>query len=286
MKTIIITGATSGIGLETAKLLAQDGFHVIGIGRNQERCAQAVQSIGTAAPQVTPVYFTADLMQQREVNRIAAELTTYISENCDGKLYALINNAGCARGYYMTTEDGYEQQFALNYLAGFLLTYRLLPLLKNAHGRIIMTGSQSHKGIKVHWDDVMLSRRYNPLTAYKQSKLCDILFAKGLNDRYSNTGIRAYTVDPGLVRTDIGNKDAGGLVSLIWSLRKRGGVSPKVPAKTYAFLCKQEQAPDGLYYYLCKERAYSKQVTHQNAERLFALSEQLCGISYKEEVIQ
>lgn len=63
-------------------------------------------------------------------------------------------------GYYMTTEDGYEQQFVLNYLAGFLLTYRLLPLLKNANGRVIMTGSRSHRGIRVRWNDVMLTHRW------------------------------------------------------------------------------------------------------------------------------
>ena len=282
MKTIVITGATSGIGLETAKLLAQSGFQIIGIGRSAAHCDEAKKAIRAATPQSAPVYFTADLMQQREVNRVAAELTEYIEKNCDGKLFALINNAGCARGYYMTTEDGYEQQFALNYLAGFLLTYWLLPLLKNANGRVIMTGSKSHKGIKVHWDDVMLTHRYGPLTAYKQSKLCDILFAKGLNDRYAGA-IHAYTVDPGLVRTNIGNKDAGGLVNFVWSLRKLGGVRPEIPAQTYAFLCKEESAPDGLYYYLCKKRAYSKEVTSQNADRLFALSQRLCGITYGKE---
>lgn len=283
MKTIVITGATSGIGLETARQLAQSGFRVIGVGRSEAHCAQAAEEIRAAAPQSEPIYFTADLMQQREVDRVAAELTDYICKDCGGELYALINNAGCARGYYMTTEDGYEQQFALNYLAGFLLTYRLLPLLEAANGRVIMTSSRSHKGIKVHWDEVMFSHRYGPLTAYKQSKLCDILFAKGLNDRYAGCGIHAYAVDPGLVRTNIGNKDAGGLVSFVWSLRKRGGVKPEIPAQTYAFLCKEESAPDGLYYYLCRKRTYSKEVTSQNADRLFALSERLCGISYGKE---
>lgn len=186
-------------------------------------------------------------------------------------------------GYYMTTEDGYEQQFVLNYLAGFLLTYRLLPLLKNANGRVIMTGSRSHRGIRIRWNDVMLTHRYGPLTAYKQSKLCVLLFAKGLNERCAGDGVRAYVVDPGLVRTDIGNKDAGGLVDLVWSLRKRCGVSPAAPAETYAFFCDPANTPEGLYYHLCRERAYSRQVTDQNADRLFALSERLCGVSYGKE---
>ena len=281
MKTIVITGATSGIGFETAKLLATKSFRIIGIGRNETRCTRAKAAILAAVPDAEVTYFTADLMQQREVNHVAAVLTDYIISSCGGQLFALINNAGCARGRYMTTEDGYEQQFALNYLAGFLLTYRLLPLLRAANGRVIMTGSQSHKGSRVHWNDVMLSRHYNPLTAYKQSKLCSTLFAKGLNDRFAKLGVHAYVVDPGLVRTDIGNKDAGGLVNLVWSLRKLGGISPEIPARTYACLCEAQDAPSGLYYYLCRERAYSCKVTRENADRLFALSEQLCGISYK-----
>ena len=281
MKTIVITGATSGIGFETAKLLAAKSFRIIGIGRNETRCTRAKAAILAAVPDAEVTYFTADLMQQREVNHVAALLTDYIISSCGGQLFALINNAGCARGRYMTTEDGYEQQFALNYLAGFLLTYRLLPLLRAANGRVIMTGSQSHKGSRVHWNDVMLSRHYNPLTAYKQSKLCSNLFAKGLNDRFAQLGVHAYVVDPGLVRTDIGNKDAGGLVNLVWSLRKLGGISPEIPARTYACLCEAQDAPSGLYYYLCRERAYSCKVTRENADRLFALSEQLCGISYK-----
>ena len=281
MKTIVITGATSGIGFETAKLLAAKGFRIIGIGRSEQRCTRAKTAILAAAPEAEVSYFTADLMQQREVNHIAAVLTDYIVSDCGGQLFALINNAGCARGRYMTTEDGYEQQFALNYLSAFLLTYRLLPLIQAANGRVLMTGSQSHKGSRVHWNDVMLSRRYGPLTAYKQSKLCGILFAKGLNDRFEQLGVRAYVVDPGLVRTDIGNKDAGWLVNLVWSLRKLGGVSPGIPAKTYACLCEAQDAPDGLYYYLCRKRAYSRKVTRENADRLFALSERLCGISYE-----
>jgi NAD(P)-dependent dehydrogenase (short-subunit alcohol dehydrogenase family) len=101
-----------------------------------------------------------------------------------------------------------------------------------------------------------------------------------LNDRYATAGIRAYVVDPGLVNTDIGNKETGGLVNFIWSLRKRYGVPPSVPAKTFAFLCEQKIPPEGLYYCLCKEKNYSRQVTSENADRLFELSERLCDIRY------
>lgn len=280
MNTIVITGATSGIGLANARLLAEKGYRVLGVGRSQAHCDAAKQTILQENPAAEIHYFTADLMQQSEVNRVAEALSGFLQDDCEGKLYTLINNAGCARSWYTTTEDGFEQLFALNVLASFLLTHRLLPYLQSANGRVIMTGSNSHKGIKVHWEDVMLKKRYNPLTAYKQSKLCDMLFAQGLNDRFRLAGIRAYVVDPGLVHTEIGNKQTGGLVRLIWNLRKRHGVPPEVPAKTYAYLCDAKTHPAGLCYLLCKEIPYSRQVGSENADRLFSLCERLCGVKY------
>lgn len=280
MKTIIITGATSGIGLETARVFTNLGYVVIGIGHSEKNCEIAKNDIFTANSTAQIIFYHADLMQRQEMLRIAEKIKTYFDKNQSNELCALINNVGCVRSWYMTTEEGYEQQFALNHLAGFLLTYQLLPLLKKWKGKILITGSESHKGIKMRWDDVMLRRGYNPLTAYKQSKLCNMLFAKGLNDRYNSYGVRTYVVDPGLVNTDIGNKKTGGIVNLVWNLRKRYGVSPTVPAKTYAFLCEQNITPNELYYHECAAISYSKEVTTENADRLFALSERLCEISY------
>ena len=219
-------------------------------------------------------------MQQREVERIASQIIQRLHERNENRLDVLINNAGCVRSWYTTTEEGFEQQFALNHLASFLLTYRLLSQLKRAQGRVIFTGSESHKHMRMHWNDLMLTRGYNPLTAYKQSKLANILFAKGLNERYLGDGITSYVVDPGLVCTDIGCKNTGGLVDWVWSRRKKHGVPPEVPAKTYAYLCETNPAPRELYYHLCKPNNYSCQVTHENAKKLFALSEKLCGIQY------
>ena len=278
MKTVVITGASSGIGFEIARLLSKNYF-VIGIGQNKVNCDSAKDLILSENPDAKIVYFIADLIQQNEVNRVADEVAAYL-ENNNSELYGLINNAGCVRSWYTTSDEGYEQQFALNHLAGFLLTYRLLPLIIKARGRIIMTGSQSHKGIRMHWNDVMLRKRYNPLTAYKQSKLCNILFARGINDRLSDKGIIAYVVDPGLVKTDIGNKQTGGLVNFIWSIRKKHGVTPDIPAKTYEFLLEKRPEPSGLYYCLCKEKDHSSQVTSKHADKLFELSQKLCGISY------
>ena len=283
MKTIVITGATSGIGLEAARLLAGEGYRVLGIGRNKTRCQTAKESILASCPKADVRFFTADLMQQREVLRVADEVTEYIQENGGEGLHALINNAGCIRSWYMTTDEGYEQQFALNYLSAFLLTHRLFSLLRQAGGRVIFTGSGSHKHIRVCWDDLMFARHYQPLRAYKQSKLLTMLLAKGINEFHAASGVRAYVVDPGLVNTEIGNKETGGLVNLVWRLRKRHGVSPAVPAKTYAFLCNPANVPEGLYYEQTREKRCSRQVTRENAALLLSVSGKLCSVEFGKE---
>lgn len=277
MKTVVITGATSGIGFAVVKALLQHNYRVIGIGRTQDSCEAA--RIRLAELSLSGAIFLAgDLLQLRETNRLADEITCYLNETAEGRLDALINNAGGVRSWYATTEDGFEQQFALNHLAGFLLSHKLMPCLQRCNGRILFTGSASHKGIDVNWEDIMFRRHYRPFRVYKQSKLCNLLTAMILNEIYGPSGIRAYVVDPGLVRTDIGNKQTGGLVSLVWSLRKRGGKSPEVPAKTYVYLCNQVEAPDGLYYFDSHKKPCSRYATDENAHRLHALSKHLCGL--------
>lgn len=280
MKTAVITGASSGIGLAAAAELAQNGYRIIGIGHDKARCEAAKEQIAARVPAANIVFLCGDLLHQREVERTASGIAEILASENDNRLEVLINNAGCVRSWYTTTEEGYEQQFALNHLAAFLLTFRLLPQLKRAQGRVIMTGSESHKHMRMRWNDLMLTRGYNPLAAYKQSKLANILFACGLNERYRKNGILAYVVDPGLVCTEIGCKNTGGLVDWIWNMRKKHGVQPEVPAKTYAYLCETDPAPAELYYHACKPNSYSRQVTCGNANRLFAVSENLCGIAY------
>lgn len=281
MKTAVVTGATSGIGLAVMKTLLERGWRVLGIGRADERC----QAAACALPKDAQFhFFRADLMQQSEVHRAATEISAYLNEHGIEGLDALILNAGCTRSFYSTTAEGFEQQFALNFLSGVLLTRLLLPLLCKAKGRVVWTGSNSHKHARVHWEDVMLQRHYNPLTAYKQSKICSLLFSQAFNRRFVKRGVRMIVIDPGLVNTEIGCKDTGSLVRFIWNLRKRSGVSPEVPAQTYACVLGSNPAPEGLYFYNCAPARYSKYADDaERAERLFRLSETLCGISFEED---
>ncbi len=283
MKTILVTGATSGIGLAVSRALALQGHRVLGVGRTWEHCIAAKKDILAAAPGAQIAFFQADLLEQSRIWHLAGEVRAYLDTYTDGILDALINNAGGVRSQYKTTAEGYEHQFALNHLAGFLLTRLLLPCLLKQGGRVLFTGSRSHMHTRVHWRDIMFEKCYNCLSAYKQSKLCNLLFARELNRRYAGKNLHAYVVDPGLVRTDIGNKQTGGLISAFWSLRKTYGDPPDVPARTYVYICEQTPAPTGLYYYGRLPRRYSKQAKDtRTAMRLFSLSEQLCGIRYEE----
>lgn len=278
MRTVVITGATSGIGFAAAKALAASGAQVIGVGRTPETCGKAKAELLAAVPNADIVYVHGDLSSQADVNALADQIVPLLP---DGSLDALINNAGGVRSGYTTTADGYELQFALNHLAGFLLTYRLWENLKKAKGRVILTGSNSHKKTRMHWSDVMYSKHYNCLMAYKQSKLCNMLFAKELNRRFEDSGVKTFVVDPGLVNTNIGNKQTSGIVNTVWSLRKKHGDSPEYVAQTYVYLCNQMPTPYWLYYHASKPANYDKRVDNeQDARRLFELSEQLCGIHF------
>jgi len=281
MKTAIVTGATSGIGLAAVKALACEGWRVLLVGHTPEKGAPALAAIRDSFPQAEAAYFSADLMQQRQVHRLAEELIAYLNRHCGGKLDALINNAGAVSRWYTTTEEGYEQQFAVNHLSGFLLTHLLMEALIRGGGRVLITGSGSHRHCRVHWDDVMYQRRrYSLLGAYKQSKLCSLLFAAEFNRRHLAQGVRAYVVDPGLVSTDIGFKQTGGLPKLVWAMRKAQGTAPEVPAKTYAYLCAAPEGETELYYYACKPAPYDRHAKNAaDQRRLYALSEKLCGIA-------
>ncbi len=280
MKTVVVTGATSGIGLAVCGELIKNGYSIIGIGHSEENCTAAKEKLLKEYPRGTITFYWGELMQQPEVRVLADKIRTDLSKRSGGELYALILNAGCVRSWYMTTPEGYEHQFALNHLSGFLLAHELLPNLISGGGRILLTSSGSHKWMKMNWSDVMYERRYRPLMAYKQSKLCNMLFAMGFNDRFADQSLCAYGVDPGLVRTDIGNKKTGGIVDFVWKRRKKHGVDPSVPAQIYVDLLKQETRAGGLYYSIKGRMPYSREVTRRNADRLFELSEKLCKIKF------
>lgn len=285
-KIIVITGATSGIGLATAKELAGRGAYVIGTGRSKERCIKAEEEIRHIYPHARLHYLTADLSSLSEVKRLAADIYEKLSADGMAHIDVLINSAGTVSSWYISTVDGFELQFAVNHLAPFRLTYELLPLLQQSQeGTVIVVSSGSHYRTRIHWKDVLLRKHYNCLLAYKQSKLANVLFATELNRRLkkSESSIRAFAADPGLVNTEIGLKGTGGIVKKVWKMRSSKGTPAEQPALAISFLAAEPTARQTceVYWKDCKPLKPSRYSQLEEAgARLWDLSERMCGIKY------
>ena len=284
-KTIVVTGATSGIGRAAVRELAGRGAWVLGVGRSPVRCREARDAILVEHPDARLAFAVADLSSQRQVRKLACEIRERVLAEGGGKIDVLINNAGVVPGWYTATEDGYEMQFAVNHLAPFLLTYELMPLLQAApEARVVTVSSSSHRGARIRWGDIMHRRYYHCLLAYKQSKLANVLFSAELNRRLGPASrVRAYAADPGLVNTEIGQKHTSGFIEWFWRQRRRRGATPEQGAKTIVFLASDPsvRGSDAVYWKDCRPLPPSRYAQREDvAARLWSLSERLCGISW------
>jgi NAD(P)-dependent dehydrogenase (short-subunit alcohol dehydrogenase family) len=282
-KLIVITGATSGIGQAAMKSLADEGHAVIGVARNAQKALFAKQALLASYPHADIDYIYADLSAQAHVRGLAEEIQKKIVLRGFLGLDVLVNNAGAVSSWFTITEDGYEMQFAVNHLAPFLLSYLLLPNLRNCEGsRILTVSSSSHRNTRIHWKDVMLRKNYGTLRAYKQSKLANVLFTYEFNRlNTSDSDIRAYAVDPGLVNTTIGAKRTNGLSNRFWNRRRHKGVSSELAAETIVYLAMRQHLPAATSWYwkACGPEQPSRHAqSEESAGRLWDLSTRLCGL--------
>ncbi len=282
-KWVVLTGATSGIGLATAKALCEKGAHIIGVGRSQERCEKVKRELSERYPESTLDFLVADLSSLKNIRLLAEAVKKTLSDNGQYHLDVLINNAGTFTSWYMSTNEGFEIQFAVNHLAPFLLTHLLFSLLKNApSGKIITLSSGSHYHTKIHWKDVLFRKHYNGLLAYKQSKLANVLFTWELRKRLGKESrVHAYAADPGLVNTEMGLKSTTGIAKFVWSIRKNSGDDPSEAAESLIYLATQDSVAnaDDIYFKACKaKKANPYALKEGNALRLWELSEKMCGI--------
>ncbi len=199
-RVILVTGATSGIGKETALQLAQMGATMV-IGARSQESGEGVRKEITAASNAAVELVIGDLASLEQVRRLAAELQARFD-----RLDVLINNAGVDVGKRITTKDGFELTFAVNYLAPFLLTTTLLGLLReSAPARVLNMVSSGHHGGRLDFDDLQHERSFSGQRAYNDSKLALVLFTYELARRLKGSGVTANCVDPGFVRsTNIG----------------------------------------------------------------------------------
>ncbi len=191
----LVTGATAGIGLETARELSRLGHEVWVHGRSEASASLAVEALRADAPSAALVPVAADLASLDEVRTLAQSLR-------NAELDHVIHNAGVVMPTATATVDGFETTWAVNHLAPFLLTALLIDgLLKRAQARVITVSSSGHHSGRIHFDDVNLEGRYDHITAYCQSKLANVLFTEELARRTVGTSLVAHALDPGVIRT-------------------------------------------------------------------------------------
>jgi NAD(P)-dependent dehydrogenase (short-subunit alcohol dehydrogenase family) len=283
-KTYVITGATSGIGMATAEVLAKSDAIVIGIGRSPERCRQGETILRMETRNDQIYYLTADLSTQAGVRSAADQVNTLLDKFSIGSLDGLVNNAGTFTWWMSLTEDGIETQWALNHLSPYLLTRLLLPRLeKSPAGRVVTVSSGSHYGGRINWADPQLRRCYNGLAAYQNTKLANVLFTSELNRRLPvGSTVQAFAADPGLVHTDIGAKGTPGFVRWFWRVRSAGGVEPEVPARAIAYLLTTpglDGAKNPYWYNFAPKQPSQRALDLETARSLWKFSASQCGLT-------
>ncbi|XP_058386262.1 retinol dehydrogenase 13 isoform X3 [Diceros bicornis minor] len=200
-KTVIVTGANTGIGKQTALELAKRGGNIILACRDMEKCEAAAKDIRRETLNHHVNARHLDLASLKSIREFAAKI---IEE--EDQLHVLVNNAAVMRCPHWTTEDGFEMQFGVNYMGHFLLTNLLLDKLKaSAPSRIINLSSLAHVAGHIDFDDLNWEKRkYDTKAAYCQSKLAIVLFTKELSRQLQGTGVTVNALHPGVARTELG----------------------------------------------------------------------------------
>src|SRR5215213_3170700 len=249
-RTVLVTGATAGIGKATALGLATMGAHLAITGRDASRTEDAAREIRAASGGQVDV-FVADLSTQAEVRRLAQQILQTLS-----RIDVLINNVG---GYWNTrhvTADGLERTFAVNHLAPFLLTALLLDRLKgSAPARVVTVASNAHKLGRIDFEDLQGERSYSGARAYNQSKLANVLFSYELARRLGGSGVTANALHPGVVRTGFGGEDPAGTQRLFVPLLRPFMKSPARGASTSVHLSAATELAEVTGRYFAERKA-------------------------------
>ncbi len=245
MKTIVVTGATSGIGLAVVKALVERGDKVIAVGRTEETCKKAYDHVSHEKLD-NLTFLPCDLASQKQIRALAETIKSILG---DQGIDALINNAAAVPQKRTVTEDNIEMQFAVNHLAAFLLTHLMLPLLTKNEGRVIASGSRSHYKSHLDFDNLMLEKKYFILRAYGRSKLCNTFFTYEFNRRYISEGMIAYALDPGMVISDIARKRSKRFIAWFWDTYTKKGQQPEEVSHHYLELIDNPKHIEPPYYY-------------------------------------
>jgi NAD(P)-dependent dehydrogenase (short-subunit alcohol dehydrogenase family) len=247
-RVCLVTGASSGLGLETAAGLARAGADLILVCRDPHRGEQARQWIAREAPRAHLGLHLANFEVLDSVRALSREVLSVYPA-----VHVLINNAGKLHEVWRRTTDGFEATWQVNHLAPFLLTNLLLDrLIASAPARVVTVASAAHKGAHINFENLDACEGYSMLKAYGQSKLANIVFAFELGHRLAGRGVTSNCLHPGMVATHIGNR--GGFIGLAWEIMKPFMLTPAQGAETTLYLAGSPEVADTTGAYFIEKR--------------------------------
>jgi retinol dehydrogenase 14 len=276
MRTILITGATSGIGLECARQLAVQSSHLVLVGRNPDKLSYAKAQV-TARGVGRVDTILCDFESLASVHALADEVLAHYD-----RLEVLINNAGTVYARRTETADGHEATFAVNHLGGYLLTQRLKDLLiASAPSRIVITASNGHYAGSMDFDDIHYRRGYSILKAYSRSKLANVLYARSLGRELAGTGVTVNALHPGLVSSNIWDGAPWYSQPVFAVLKRFTMITPEEGGRRLSFVA-GDPSLDGItgQYFEDNRVAQPSQLALDDtvAERLRVVSDRLVGL--------
>nr|XP_055066709.1 retinol dehydrogenase 12 isoform X1 [Misgurnus anguillicaudatus] len=283
-KTVVVTGANTGIGKETAREMARRGARVVMACRDITRAENAADSIRRSTGNGNVVVRHLNLASLYSIREFAKEFIA-----TEERLDVLINNAGVMMCPKWITEDGFETQLAVNHLGHFLLTNLLLGMLKKSSpSRVVNVSSIAHVGGKIEFDDLFYDKcPYSPLISYKQSKLANVLFSRELARQMKGTGVSSYSLHPGVIRTGLGRHVESWCPMLKTILSLPCMLLMKTPwqgAQTSIYCAVTEglESKSGCYFSDCAEKDPAPEGKDDSvARRLWEESARLVGLTNK-----
>jgi len=276
-KTVLITGASTGIGLQSAISLATLGAEVVMVGRDERRTAQAAELVKSQTGNQAISYLLADLSSLNEVRKLAGEFRDKYK-----KLDVLLNNAGAVFLTRHVSVDGYEMSLALNHLNYFLLTNLLLDMLKSGPaGRVVNVASRAHYRGHVDFDDLQSRHGYNGMRVYGMSKLMNVLFTYELARRLQGTHVTANCLHPGFVASNFAGNNGWFVRFAMRFMAGRIPVEEGAKCSIYLASSPDLQGVSGKYFnYDTKEtRSSDESYDEAEAKRLWEVSEKLVEIN-------
>lgn len=273
-KNILITGATSGIGKESALALATMGANITFIARNKLKAENLLTDINNISNGQNS-FIIADLSSQEDIKTASEK---YIDKNIS--LDVLLNNAGLINFKRNETIDGFEETFAINHLAYFSLTNLLLDKIKESNSaRIVNVSSAAHQFVKrMNFNDIHSKKSYKPFQVYGYTKLANILFTKKLSSILENENITVNCLHPGVVGTSFGQNNSNNFNKVLSFIVKPFVRTSEKGAETSIYLCSSPDVADisGQYFYNCKVAKTSKWAQNkEDADKLWYLSEKM-----------